>query len=151
MKIERKKNEETKGQISSSSLIQIHTIHLPTVHVCTRFQPSRPHSSSEKCDEKVWCLKIGEKEKWKIKGWVSSSSSLIPIYTIHLLTVHVCAKFQPSWPHNFWEKCDKKIKFLKIGEKEKWRNKGTTKQQQPEYSIHNTSVHCPRVCQISIF
>ena len=51
-KLERKKNEEIKGWISSSSLILVYTIHLPTVHVCTKFQPSRPHSSWEKCDEK---------------------------------------------------------------------------------------------------
>ena len=30
----------------------IYMIHLPTVHVCTKFQSSRPHSSREKCDEK---------------------------------------------------------------------------------------------------
>ena len=36
----------------SSSLIPVHMIHLPTVHVCTKFQSSRPHSCGEKCDEK---------------------------------------------------------------------------------------------------
>ena len=50
-KLERK-NEEIKGWIRSSSLIPVHTIHLPTVHVCTKFQSSRPHSSWEKYDEK---------------------------------------------------------------------------------------------------
>ena len=30
----------------------VYTIHLPTVHVCTKFQFSRPHSSWKKCDEK---------------------------------------------------------------------------------------------------
>ena len=43
-KLARKKNEEIKGQISSSSLILVYTIHLFTVHVCTKFQSSRPHS-----------------------------------------------------------------------------------------------------------
>ena len=28
-----------------------------------KFQSSRPHSSWEKCDEKLQCLKFGEKEK----------------------------------------------------------------------------------------
>ena len=51
-KLERKENEEIKGQISISSLIPVYMIHLPTVHVCTKFQSSRPHSSWEKCDEK---------------------------------------------------------------------------------------------------
>ena len=40
----RKKNEEIKGQISSSSLILVYMIHLPTVHVCTKLQSSRPLS-----------------------------------------------------------------------------------------------------------
>ena len=50
----RKKNEEIKGQISSSSLIPVHMIHLPIVHVCTKFQSSRPQSR-EKCDQKFQC------------------------------------------------------------------------------------------------
>ena len=37
--------EKTKGRISNSSLILVYTIHPSTVHVCTEFQPSRPHSS----------------------------------------------------------------------------------------------------------
>ena len=51
-KLERKKNEEIKGWISSSSQILVYTIHPPIVQVYTKFQPSRPHSSWEKCDEK---------------------------------------------------------------------------------------------------
>ena len=56
-KLERKKNEEIKGRISSSSLTPVNKIHLPTAHVCTKFQSSRPHSCQEKCDEKFLCLK----------------------------------------------------------------------------------------------
>ena len=41
--------------------------------------------------------------------------------------------------------------MLKIGEKEKWKNKGMNKQQQPNSGIHDTSAHCPRVYQFSIF
>ena len=99
--LERKKNEEIQGRITSSSLIPVYTIHLPTVHMCTKFQPSRPHSSWEKCDEKFYYLKIERKKH-------ESSSSLIPVYTIHLPTVHVCTKFQPSRPHSTWEKCDER-------------------------------------------
>ena len=51
-KLERKKNEEIKRWISSSSLIPVYTVHLPTVQVRTKFHSSMPHSSSEKCDEK---------------------------------------------------------------------------------------------------
>ena len=49
------------------------------------------------------------------------------------------------------EKSVTKISMLKIGEKEKWSNKGMNKQQQPDSGIHDTSAHCPRVYQLSIF
>ena len=111
MKIERKKNDEIKGRISSGSLIPVYMIHLLTVHMCTKFQPSKPHSSWEKCDEKL--RKKNEEIKWPI-----SSSSLIPVYMIHLPTVHVCSKFQSSRPHSSWEKSEEKFQCLKIGEKE---------------------------------
>ena len=32
------------------------THNTPTVHTCTKFQPSRPHSSWEICDEKFKCF-----------------------------------------------------------------------------------------------
>ena len=43
--LERKKNEEIKGQISSSSLILVYTTHQPIDHMCTKSQLCRPHSS----------------------------------------------------------------------------------------------------------
>ena len=79
-----KKNEKIKGRISSSSLIPVYMIHLPTVHVCTKFQSSRPHSSQEKCDKKHSMLKIGKKNE-EIKGCIRSSS-LTPVYMMHLPT-----------------------------------------------------------------
>ena len=161
-KVERNKNEEIIGWISSSSLILVYMIHLPTVHTCTKFQSSGPHSSWEKCDEKFQCWKLERKKNEEIKGWISSSSlisvhlihlptvqvytnsnllgltvpkksdekfqcwklerkkneeikgwigssSLIPVYMIHLPTVHVCTKFQSSRPHSSQEKCDEKF------------------------------------------
>ena len=199
-KLERKKNEEIKGQISSSSLIQVYMIHLPTFHVCTKFQSSRPHSSWEKCDKIFQCWKLERKKNEDIMRWISSSS-LILVHMIYLPTVYVCTKFQSSRPHSSWEKCDekfqcwklerkmnigmnkqqqpesgihdtsahcprvfqssrphnsleecdKKISMLKIGEKEKWRNKGTNKKQHPDSGIHDTSADCPCVYQFSIF
>ena len=104
----KRKNEEIKGQISSSNLIPVYMIHLPTVHVCTKFQSSRPHSSWEKCDEKFQSLKLERKINEEIKGWIKSSS-LIPVYTIHLPTAHVCTKFQSSRPHSSQEKRDEKF------------------------------------------
>ena len=96
----------------------------------------------------VW--KLERKKSEEIKGRISSTS-LISVNTIHLPTVHVCTKFQSSRPHSSWEKCDERFQCSKIGEKEKWRNKGTNRQQQPDSGIHDTSVHCPHVDQVSIF
>ena len=112
-KLERKKNEEIKGQISSSSLIPLYTIHLPTVHVCTKFKSSRPHSSWEKCDKKFqcWkfqCWKLERKKNEEIKGQICSSS-LNPVYNIHLPIVRGCINCQSSRTHSSWEKCDEKF------------------------------------------
>ena len=115
-KLERKKHEEIRGQISSSNLIPLHTIHLPTVHVCTKFQSSRPHSSREKCDKIFQCWKLERKKNEEIMRWISSSS-LNPVYMIHLHTVYVCTKFQYSWPHNSWEKSDEKFQCWKLERK----------------------------------
>ena len=82
-KLERKKNEEIKWWISSSSLIPVYMIHLPTVHVWTKFQSSRPYSSWETCDEKFQCWKLERENNNEIKGWIRNSS-LIPVYMIHL-------------------------------------------------------------------
>ena len=105
-KLERKKNEEIKGWISSSSLILVYMIHLPTVHTCTNYQPSRPHSSREKCDKKFLCWKLERKKNEEIKEPISSSS-LIPVYMIHLPTDHMWTKFQSSRPHSSWENLTK--------------------------------------------
>ena len=114
--MERKKNEEIKGRISSSSLILVYMIHLPTVHVCTNFQSSRPHSSWEKIDEKFQCWKLERKKNEEMKEWISSSS-LIPVYMIHLHTVHMCTKFQSSRPHN------SRVKVTKNFNVKNWRER----------------------------
>ena len=85
MKMGEKKNEGVKGRISSSSLIQVYLLHLPTVHVCTQFQSSRPHSSREKYHKKFQCWKLERTKNEKIKGR-KSSSSLIPANMVHLPT-----------------------------------------------------------------
>ena len=62
-KLERKKNEKIKGMNKSSSMIPVYTIHPPIVHVCNKFQPSRPHSSGEKCDEHFHVWKLERKKR----------------------------------------------------------------------------------------
>ena len=79
----RDKKWKIKGQISSSSLISVQTIYLPTVHVCTMFQPSRPHSSWEKNYKNFNVWKLERKNKEERKGRIRGSS-LIPVCTIHL-------------------------------------------------------------------
>ena len=100
----------------SRSLILVYMIHLPTIHVCTKFQSSRPHSSREKCDQKFQCWKLERKKNEEIKGWISSSS-LILLDMIHLPTVHVCTMFQSSRPHSSREKLTKNFNV------ENWRKK----------------------------
>ena len=128
-KLERKKNEEIKGQICSSSLILVYTIHSPTVDVCTKFQyaaaawfrytrytyplsmcvPSFnflgltvPEKNVMK-KFNVW--KLERKKNEEIKGRISISS-LTFVYTKHSPTVNVCTKFQLCRPYSSWEKCD---------------------------------------------
>ena len=125
-KLERKKNKEIMGWISSSRLNLVYIIHLPTVHACTNFQSSRSHSSLEKCDEKFQYWKLERKKTEEIKGRISSSS-LIPVNMIHLPIVHVCTKFQSSRPHSSWIKCDKKFQCWKLERKKNEEIKGTNK------------------------
>ena len=53
-----------KRQISSSSLILVYTIHLPTLHACTKFQPSRP-LVPEKSVTKILMLENWRERKMK--------------------------------------------------------------------------------------
>ena len=141
-KLERKKNEKIKGWISSSSLILVYMIHLPTVHACTNFQSSRPHSSREKCDEKFQCWKLERKKNEEIKGQISSSN-LIPVHMIYLPTVHVCTKFQSSRPHSSRGKCDKKCQCWKLERKKNEDIKGQISSSYliPVYLIHLPTAH----------
>ena len=105
-KLERKKKEEIKGQISSSSLILIYTIHLPTVMCVPSFNflgLSVPEKSVTKTLN-VW--KLESKKNEEINWWISRNS-LILIYKIHPPIFHVCTKFQFCRPYSSWEKCDK--------------------------------------------
>ena len=63
------RERKLKKQISSSSLILVYTIHPPIVHVCNKFQPCRPHSSSEKCDKNfnIWKLETKKNEELRIR------------------------------------------------------------------------------------
>ena len=88
----RKKKEKIKGWISSSSLILVYTIHPPTVHVGTKFQPSRLHSSWEKCGENFNTC-ILEKEKTKNKEMTKQQQ---PDSGIHYTSTHCPRVYQVS-------------------------------------------------------
>ena len=89
----------------------------------------------EKCVTKHFSVrKLERKKNEEIKGQIRSSS-LIPVYMMHLPIVHVYNKFQSSRPHSSGEKCDENFSSL----------------QQPDSSIHDTSTHCPSVYQVLIF
>ena len=129
--------ENWKGWISSSILISVYTIQrLYYNHPLFMF---------------IWSfnllgltvsMKIGEKEEWKkTKGWIRAAAWFWYIPYIPPI-VHMCTMFQPSRPYSSWEKSDEKFQCLKIGEKEKWRNKETNKQQQPDSSIYDISAQC---------
>ena len=148
LKIEEKEKWIT-GWIRSSSPILVYMIHLPTVHVCTNFQPSRPQSSREKCDQKFQCWKLERKKNEEIKGRISSSN-LIPVDMIHLPTVYVCTKFQSSRPYSSQEKSDQKFKCWKLERKKNEEIKGRISSSSL-IPVHDTSAHCLRVYQVSIF
>ena len=114
-----KKRNEIKGLISSHSLIPVYMIHLPTAHMCTKFQPSRPYSFWEKCDKNFNVWKLSRK---KNKGMNKRQQ---PDSGIHETSIHCpqvyqvqAFKFQPSRPYSSWEKVWRKIlMFWKLEKK----------------------------------
>ena len=132
-KLERKKNENNKGTNMSSSMIPVYTIHPPIFHQVTSLNLlglTVPEKSVTK-HFNVWKL---ERKKNEIKGQISRSS-LIPVYMIHLFTVHVCTKFQCSRPHSFWEKCDENFHLKGYGIID-WQNDSDGRTRQIQYSPH---------------
>ena len=109
-KLERKKNEEIKGQISSSSsLILIYTWYICPLSMCVPSINLSGLAVSEKSVTKNFNnWRLERKKNEEIKGQISSSS-MIPVYMIHLPTVHMWTMVQPSRPYSFWEKCDKEF------------------------------------------
>ena len=48
--------------------LSVYTIHPPNVYTGITFQPSRPHSSWEKCDKNILMFENWREEKWEKKG-----------------------------------------------------------------------------------
>ena len=141
-KLERKKNGRNKGMYNSSSLIPVLMIHTSIVHMCNKFLNLVGLTVPEKKATKISDVrKLGKR---KIKGQISSSI-LILVYTIHPPIVDKCTKCQLCRLHSSTEKSDQ-FSCLIIGEKEKSRNKGMNKHQQPDSSIPYSSLPIVQVC-----
>ena len=70
-----KEKWKNNGTNKSSSMIPVYTIHPPIVHVCNKFQPSRPYSSWEKCDKTFFnAWKLERKKNENIKGWIRAAA-----------------------------------------------------------------------------
>ena len=136
--LERKKNEQIKGLISKMWLFFCYTIQLITINPCTKFQNPNPSSCWEIFDEKkvyrqtdrqtniitekaktiyplytsyrghLWQkFPLERKKNEQIKGLISNMW-LFFSYTIQLITIKLCTKFQNPNPSSCWEIFDKK-------------------------------------------
>ena len=108
--------------------LSVYTIHPPTVHVGITFQPSRPHSSWEKCDKNIL-----------IKGQICSSS-LIPIYMIYP-PLSSCAPSFNLLGLTVPEKSVTKIFNVWTLEKEKIKGQISSSSLILVYMIHSPTVH----------
>ena len=73
-------------------------------------------------------------------------------YTIQLIIIKPCTKFQNPNPSSCWDIFDEKKSLqteIFIGENEKWINKGTDKQYVAVLLLHNTTNHYQALYQIS--
>ena len=91
-KSERRKNEKLKkeGKMRISILIPIYTVHFAFLKVYTKFENTGSNRSWEICDRNFhW----RERKNEQIKGLISSMW-LFFCYTIQLITIKLCTKFQ---------------------------------------------------------
>ena len=157
-----KEKWRNKGTNKQQQPDSVYMVHLPTIHVCTKFQSSSPHSFREKCDKKFQCWKL-ERKKNEENIANSEQSHIPPAIAIRGMLKQFCrCKFlmlanwwdrkkeeKISRPHSYREISDKNFKCLKIGKKNK-RIKGWISNSSliPVYMIHTPTVH---VYQVSIF
>ena len=104
-------------------------IHLPTVHVCTKFQSSRLHSSWEKCDKKFSFERLRkqkfllEREKKTNKG----ADKQLEADSLLQVIPNICKKFQNPRRSSSWEIFDTNFPMyytgVRDGQKEKWKKK----------------------------
>ena len=81
---------------------------LPTWRCTQNFKTLAPIGAEKSVTE----ISIGEKEKWTIKRLISNMWLLF-CYTIQLITIKLCTKFQNPNPSSCWEIFDEKKVYKK--------------------------------------
>ena len=90
----KKKNEQIKGLINNIWLGFCYTIQLITIKLCTRFQsPSEVVAEKSVTEKKLKFSLERKKKNEQIKGLISNIW-LGFCYTIQLITIKLCTKFQ---------------------------------------------------------
>ena len=59
--------------------LSVYKIHPPIVHVGITFQPSRPHSSWERCDKNILMFENWREKKWKQVAQRATVAHLSPM------------------------------------------------------------------------
>ena len=95
IRVKEGKNELKKeGKMRISILISIYTVHFAYLKVYTKFENTGSNKSREICDRN---FHQKEKKNEQIKGLISNMRLLF-CYTIQLITIKPCTKFQNPNP-----------------------------------------------------
>ena len=124
--------------------LSVYTIHPPIVHGGITFQPSRPHSSWEKCDKNILMFE-NWKEKWKRDKYAAATWFR---YTRYIHPLSMCAPSFNLLGLTVPEKSVTKIFNVWILEKEKIKGRISSGSLILVYTIHPPTVH---VYQVSTF
>ena len=97
-------NLEKEGKMRISILISIYTVHFAILKMYTKFE----NTDSNRSWEILWQKFLLERKKnEQIKGLISNMW-LFFCYTIQLITIKLCTKFQSPNPSSCWEIFDGK-------------------------------------------
>ena len=92
------------GKMRVSILIFIYKIHFAYLKVYTKFENTGSNRSREICDRNFHWRKKNE----QIKGLISNTWLFFFCYTIQLITIKLCTKFQNPKSSSCWEIFDRK-------------------------------------------
>ena len=124
---EKNENLKKEGKMRISILIAIYTVHFAFLKVYTKFENNGSNRSWEICDRNFHWRKKNE----QIKGLISNMW-LFFSYTIQLITIKLCTKFQNPNSSGCWEIFDRKnVHMYYIREKE-GKNESLKKRQNED-------------------